>query len=163
MQSKLSDALADVLGKSEHQQQKQRAIVAGWFSYADRKATFGDIKARDVVCEWLSDANIPFDVAGDQSYQIDGVDINKVSPKAYTIFIFVCGPWQLQKPILERFQHCMKIGVNLSITNEGNEGFDYLIPRDSPSARNPDIVFAAKTSLVPVMGIVLVHSQPMYG
>jgi hypothetical protein len=91
------------------------------------------------------------------------VDLYAVNPEKYTIFIFVCGPWRFDQVLLGRFQHCVKIGVNLSIAEEGMQGFDYLLPRDTPTENNPDLVFSAKTSLVPVVGIVLVHPQPIYG
>ena len=40
-----------------------RALVAGWFSFEGMGATAGDILARDVVCGWLEEAAIPYDVA----------------------------------------------------------------------------------------------------
>lgn len=142
---------------------KSRALVAGWFSYPDRKATFGDIEAKDVVCRWLTEARIQYDVAGDKANRIDGVTISDVDPQKYNIFIFVCGPWAPDQQILSKFHHCFKIGVNLSVENEGSEGFDYLLPRDSPCEHYPDIVFSSNSSFVPVVGIVLVHPQPLYG
>ena len=156
-----SENLRRILAK-DHKPLHKRALVAGWFSYPDRKATFGDTRAKDIVCEWLKETHTPFDVAGDPGNRVDGVDINGVDPKNYDIFIFVCGPWHDSQHILDRFQHCIKIGINLSISEEGNAGFDYVLPRDSPGEKNPDIVITAKTSVLPVAGIVLVHPQPMY-
>lgn len=155
--------LFNALSKDWRVRHKHLALVVGWFSYPDRKATFGDIRAKDVICDWLADEGIPFDVAGNQTNRVDGVDIYTINPRKYSIFIFVCGPWHFDQSILEKFQHCVKIGVGLSIAEEGNEGFDYIIPRDSPAENNPDLVFLAKTLIVPVVGIVLVHPQPMYG
>ena len=159
----LKPNLFHTLRSKKRNGEKQRALVAGWFSYPDKKATFGDEKAKDVVCEWLSNMGIPFDVAGNKENRVAGVNINEIDPKHYTIFIFVCGPWQLNKSILGNFQHCIKVGINLSISNIADHGFDYLLPRDTPSIANPDIVFAAQTSMVPVCGVIFVHPQPMYG
>ena len=39
------------------------ALVAGYFSYSNWYATFGDTEAMRVVTEWLDQANISFDVA----------------------------------------------------------------------------------------------------
>jgi len=36
----------------------------GWFSWPDRKATFGDVQAMEVVTKWLLDEGFDYDVAG---------------------------------------------------------------------------------------------------
>jgi hypothetical protein len=41
-----------------------KAIVAGWFSFQNRKATFGDVEAMRVVTSWLEEIKLPYDVAG---------------------------------------------------------------------------------------------------
>jgi hypothetical protein len=140
-----------------------RVLIAGWFSYPDRKATFGDVAAMDVICSWLDERSIPYDVAGNALNRVRGVDLHTVDPANYSFFVFVCGPWVFNRELLARFQHCVKIGINLSIEREGNGGFDYFFPRDRPGEQYPDLVFSASSATVPVVGIVLVHPQRIYG
>lgn len=141
----------------------QRALVAGWFSFEHRKATFGDVEAKNVVCDWLTRRGIPFDVAGHESTRVEGIDLERLDPKGYDLFIFVCGPWTGNKKLLSQFSHCYKVGVNLSVVNPEHHGFDCLLPRDLPTVFNPDIVFGANTDALPLVGILLVHPQPAYG
>ena len=157
------DGSSSMAGASQATSKRQRAFVAGWFSFPDRKATFGDTLAKDVVCRWLTEAGIAYDIAGEQGNRVDGISIDEADPDKYTLFIFVCGPWAAPQSLLERWGNCVKIGIDLSLANEGTEGFDYVLPRDSPSEHHPDIAFDAPSSRLPVAGIVLVHAQPMYG
>jgi hypothetical protein len=141
----------------------RRGLVAGWFSFPDRRTTFGDVLAKDVVCRWLQNTGIPFDVAGHPSSQVPGVDMDEVNPARYDLFIFVFGPWRTGRRILNKFQRAYKLGVNLSIKEPDNHGFDAVIPRDMLDTRNPDIVFGAESTSRPLAGILLVHKQPAYG
>ncbi len=144
-----------------------RALVAGHFSIPGGGGTFGDIEAQEMVCEWLSQAGIEFDVASNNEDGIRGVNIEQVDEGNYGIFIFVCGPWYPQKKIpstlLAKFKHCVKIGVNLTIFEQGSAGFDYLLPRDSLDEMRADIAFARKMELLPVAGILLIERQKVYG
>lgn len=142
---------------------RQRALVAGWFSFPDTKATFGDSRAMEVVCRWLGEAGIPFDVAGDERNHVPGIAWDALHPDTYTIFVFVCGPWWGNPGILDRFRHCLTIGIDLTVHGAGTLGFDVLIPRDGLGEANPDLVLAAETHRVPVAGVALVHPQPPYG
>jgi hypothetical protein len=143
-----------------------RALVVGHFSIPGGGGTFGDIEAQELVCEWLSQAHIKFDVASNTEDGIKGLKIEQVDERNYGIFIFVCGPWYPQKRIpsllLKKFKHCLKIGVNLTTYGHGTAGFDYLLSRDSPDEINVDISFANKVNLLPVIGVALVERQIVY-
>ncbi len=141
---------------------RHRALVAGWFSFEGRKATFGDVQAMEVVRRWLDELDCPYDVAGHPQNRVDGVDIELVDPNDYSIFIFVCGPWGGGRSLLHRFEHCFKIGVDLSIRNSAH-GFDLLFPREFASTHQPDLAFAAGSHEVDVVGVALVHPQPAFG
>ena len=145
---------------------QELALVAGWFSYKNNQATFGDTEAMHVVTGWLDEANISYDIACHPVNGTDGLDINALDPTIYTLFIFVCGPWgRGSNKILERFSHCRKIGVDLTLGKHAylHHGFDVVLARDMPGTLNPDLVFAAKVPTLPLVGIAQVHAQKMYG
>lgn len=144
-----------------------RALVAGHFSIPGGGGTFGDLEAKEMVCRWLSEANIEFDVASNNEDGFDGLKLDLVDETHYGIFIFVCGPWYPQQSVpsmlLAKFGHCVKIGVNLTVFGPGNAGFDYLLSRDSPTEMRADIAFARQEELLPVVGVLLVERQKAYG
>lgn len=144
-----------------------RALVVGHFSIPGGGGTFGDIEAQELVCTWLSEAQIEFDVASNTEDGVTGLKIEQVDERKYGIFIFVCGPWYPHKAIpsllLKKFSHCLKIGVNLTTYEHGTSDFDYLLARDNPDEVNVDIAFANKVNLLPVVGIALVERQAAYG
>jgi len=144
-----------------------RALVVGHFSIPGGGGTFGDIEAQQLVCDWLSQARIEFDVASNLEDGLDGLSIDQVDEKEYGIFVFVCGPWYPQRRIpsllLKKFSHCLKIGVNLTTYQAGTSGFDYLLARDNPDENQVDISFANPVDLLPVVGVVLVERQAAYG
>lgn len=140
-----------------------RALVVGWFSFPDTRSTFGDSRAMEVICRWLREAGVPFDVVGQERNRVPGVRWEAVDPAAYTILVFACGPWRGHPAILERFGHCLKIGVGLTVNGRDTLGFDVLIPRDGPGEENPDLVMASEPAFMPVVGVALVHRQPPYG
>ncbi|MCG2786698.1 MAG: polysaccharide pyruvyl transferase family protein [Anaerolineae bacterium] len=145
----------------------RRALVTGHFSIPGGGGTFGDIEAQEKVCEWLSEAGIPFDVASNFEDGIDGVRLEQVNPADYAIFVFVCGPWYPERSIpallLQRFGHCLKIGVNLTVAEPGLAGFDFLLARDNPNEIRADIAFGRKAEALPVVGVLLVERQAAYG
>jgi hypothetical protein len=145
----------------------KRAIIVGHFSFPGSRGTFGDIEASEIVCDWLEESNIEFDVASNFEDGINGVDISLIDETKYGIFIFVCGPWyadgKIQSTLLKKFNHCLKIGVNLTTFEEGLSGFDYLLSRDNFQEKNADIAFAKVTKKIPVVGIILVDRQKIYG
>lgn len=142
------------------------ALIAGWFSYRNACATFGDTEAMHAVAGWLAEAGVPFEIACDPVNGEDGLDIDSLEPSRYSLFIFVCGPWKpVDRKLLDRFSHCRKIGVNLTLESPTHldHGFDYLLARDMPGQQRADIVFSRSLPELPLVGIVQVHPQKMYG
>lgn len=142
-----------------------RALVTGWFSFPGMGATAGDLLARDVVCDWLDRAGYPYDVANSSVF--GGQDWRSIDPLSYSDLVFVCGPLGNGGPIpelLERFAHCRKVGIDLTMLHELKEWnpFDVLWERDSNAMSRPDIAFLAEAPRVPVVGIVLVRRQKEY-
>ncbi|NNC88160.1 MAG: polysaccharide pyruvyl transferase family protein [Akkermansiaceae bacterium] len=143
-----------------------RTLVLGWFSFEYYGATAGDLMAKDVVCEWLDAAGHSFDVALAPPFE-GGVDWRTIDPAPYTHLLFVCGPFG-ESPdtvaFLERFGHCRKIGINLSMLQDLDEWnpFDLLIERDSSKEANPDISLLCDQPKVPVVGLCLVEPQEEY-
>lgn len=143
-----------------------KTLVLGWFSFEYYGATAGDLMAKDVVCEWLEAAGHSYDVALAPPFE-GGVDWRSVDPAPYTHMLFVCGPFG-ESPdtvaFLERFGHCRKLGVNLSMLQNLDEWnpFDVLIERDSSRADNPDISLLCDQPKVPVVGLCLVEPQEEY-
>jgi hypothetical protein len=141
--------------------------VAGWFSFEGMGATAGDILARDVVCEWLDEAGLPFDVATAAPFT-GGVNWQDADASHYTHVIFVCGPFGNGEPIvsfLEHFQGRTLIGVDLSMLQSLDDWnpFDLLLERDSSATARPDLSFLSQAARVPVIGLILVHPQREYG
>lgn len=144
-----------------------RALIAGWFSFPGCNATAGDVMACNVLSAWLGDAGFPHDVARCGPSK-PNLDWREVDPRRYTDLFFVCGPFRdrpMSRELLERFGHCRKIGINLSMIERIADfnPFDVLYERDSDRATRPDLVFAAEPMDVPVVGLILVHRQKEYG
>lgn len=144
-------------------------LVAGWFSFEHMGNSAGDMIARDIVCNWLREANVTYDVAVADPFPFQGgVNIESADPSKYTDVLFVCGPFGNGSPITEmlsRFAHCRLIGVNLTLlhTLEQWNPFTLLYERDSSRQSNPDIAFFASPSKVPVVGKILIEGQAEYG
>jgi Polysaccharide pyruvyl transferase len=143
-----------------------RALVAGWFSFEGMNTTAGDLFAKELACDWLSDAGRDFDVALAPAFG-DGVDWRTVDPSRYDEVVFVCGPFrrnEITGRFLQRFEGRRLIGLNLSMLEpiEAWNPFDLLIERDSSAAARPDITFLWDRPLLPVVGVLLVHAQPQY-
>lgn len=144
-----------------------RVLVAGWFSFVGMGATAGDLFARDLVCEWLAGAGVPYDIAVAAPFE-GGVAWEKVDPQAYSHVVFVCGPFGNGWPITEflpRFAGSQLVGINLTMLEslEAWNPFDFLLERDSSRFARPDISFLSQQPKVPVVGVVLVHPQKEYG
>lgn len=144
-----------------------KVLVTGWFSFEQMGATAGDLYARDLLCEWLEQADIMYDVAVAAPFT-GGVDWQRVVPEDYTHVVFVCGPFGNGWPITEflpRFASSRLVGVNLSMLEslEKWNPFDLLLERDSSRFVRPDITFLSHQPKVPVVGVVLVHPQKEYG
>ncbi len=144
-----------------------RTLVAGWFSFEQMGATAGDLLARDLVCQWLQEVGMAYDVALAAPF-FGGVDWQNVNPEDYTHVAFVCGPFGNGWPItdfLPRFARSRLVGVNLTMLEplEAWDPFDLLLERDSSRLARPDITFLSQQPKVPVIGVVLVHPQKEYG
>jgi hypothetical protein len=136
-----------------------KALVAGWFSYENSDYTAGDLLASDVVCEWLRELGVPFDVAVASSMK-NGVNLRQVTASDYAIVVFVCGPFMRnawEADFLFQFADTYAIGVNLSFPFplEHWNPFDAVIERDSNRTARPDISLLSQRRLVPVVGLCL--------
>ncbi len=139
-----------------------RALVTGWFSFTSGTATAGDLLACEVVCTWLNEAGIPYDIAVAPPF-VGGLSYRDLNPDDFTHAIFVCGPFSgapLDAGFIRRFSHCRLLGLNLSMsrTREEWNPFDVLLERDTPTSANPDLVFVSDRPLVPVVGLCLVDA-----
>lgn len=119
----------------------------------------------EMVCQWLTEARIPYDVASNGEDGVTGPRLLEIDPAKYSIFIFVCGPWypKVHALLLEQFSHCLKIGVNLTVAEPGLAGFDALLARDNPQEHRADLAFARQPERLPVVGVLLVERQAAYG
>jgi hypothetical protein len=144
-----------------------KALIAGWFSFHQMGATAGDLFSRDVVARWLEELKIPFDIALAPPFT-GGVDVDQVDPTQYTHLIFVCGPfgrsWKVTT-FLERFRTAQLIGVNLTMIEPLSDWnpFALLLERDSLRTARPDLAFLSQNVTVPIVGVVLIDTQPEYG
>jgi hypothetical protein len=145
-----------------------RILVAGWFSWEHMGTTAGDLIARDIVCNWLKETRIQFDVAVHSSFPYpNAIDWEKADKDRYTDIVFVCGPFGNGYPVTDMLAHFSKarlIGVDLSLldTLENWNPFTLLYERDSSRASHPDITFYAPPPKVPVVGLILAHKQGEY-
>lgn len=146
-----------------------RILITGWFSFEHMGNSAGDVIARDLVCNWLDEAQISYNVAVADPFPFqNGVKWEDEDPDRYTDLIFVCGPfgngWPLTD-LLAKYDKCRIIGVNLSLMQPLDEWnpFKLLYERDSSVTINPDIVFYASSPKVPVVGVILISGQDEYG
>ena len=144
-----------------------KVLIAGWFSFKLMGATAGDLICKDILCGWLQNQNIPFDVALAEPFK-DGVNWEQTNPKNYSHVIFTCGPFGNGEPVVEFLNHfkgVKLIGINLSMLQSLDEWnpFDLLIERDSSRTTNPDLTFLSSQKKVPIVGLILVEPQNEYG
>ncbi|WP_425419786.1 polysaccharide pyruvyl transferase family protein [Oricola indica] len=146
----------------------KRALLMGAFS------TVGDVEVLHEVERRLSDLGVPFDVSPLSEKRTSmfehWVHASRVDPQDYSHVFFVCGP--LTRKIMEkrwhylkRFQHCVFVGVNLTMVADTTDfnPFEVLIERDSDRSVRPDMSFAQSEPRVPVVGICLAPTQKEYG
>jgi hypothetical protein len=143
-----------------------RTLVAGWFSFAEMGATAGDLLCRDLVCDWLGQIGCAYDVAVAPPFA-GGVDWETVDPATYSNVVFVCGPLGNGWPVadfFQRFAECRLVGLSLSMLDPLDHWnpFDLLFERDSSRTSRPDISFLSDAPRVPVVGVVLIDTQPEY-
>lgn len=138
-----------------------KALVAGWFSYANGHATAGDLLTRDLLCDWLRELGMDYEIAVAPPFT-GGPSLAEVDAHAFTHAFFICGPFghgELEYRFLRRFAHCRLVGLNLSldIPTEQWDPFDFLIERDSVRDVNPEMLFASRQHLPSVVGVCLVE------
>jgi hypothetical protein len=145
----------------------KRALVVGFFS------TIGDTEALAVAEEWLREEMVAYDVAA-YSKRVAAalpraMPVAEVNPEIYTHLVVVCGPcWPAvfarQGLDLMRFEHCIRIGVNLTMIDKLAiwNPFDVLLERDSDRASRPDLTFLRTVKHVPVVGTCLIAKQGEY-
>lgn len=145
----------------------RRALLMGHFS------TVGDIESLETVRHWLEDLDLPYDIMpffDSVREKLPGcVKWNRVDPSAYSHLVMICGPvWENQlKELgidLNAFQHCVRIGINLTMVNPVRQWnpFDILLERDSDRFTRPDLTFLTETPTVRVLGRCLVKKQLSY-
>ena len=145
-----------------------KALVLGHFS------TIGDIESLAYVEAVLRDQQVPYDVhayLNRVNRRLNGaIERSALDPATYTHLIVVCGPfWPdllARRGIdLERFAHCTRIGVNLTMVEPLEEWnpFHALVERDSNRAVRPDITLLQETGKVPVAGLCTISAQREYG
>lgn len=141
----------------------RRALVTGWFTFFHGEATAGDLLAADAVGRWLAEAGIPHDTA--MSPALGGPSLDDVDPSRYSHLLFVCGPaagWQVED-LLDRFAHCTKVAVGVSVVGTTPPGFDVLLARDGPAGDRPDLSLAAAIPALPRrIAVVRAHHQEEY-
>ncbi len=143
-----------------------KSLIMGWFSFENYGATAGDLMACEVVAKWHQKGGLTFDLALDPPFE-GGVNWREVEPSDYSHLVFVCGPFgedEVTRSFLQRFAHCRKIGINLSMLEhlERWNPFDLLLERDSSEQARPDISLLCHQEKVPVIGLLLVHPQNEY-
>lgn len=145
-----------------------RALVIGHFS------TVGDIESLQFVKDILNEERIACDIAPYNQKFVPFIDGSmraaSVNPVEYTHLIAVCGPFwpdflTRHGIDLDRFAHCTRIGVNLTMVLpvEQWNPFHVLIERDSSRTTRPDITFRRQTGRVPVVGLCTIARQREYG
>ena len=146
----------------------KKALLLGHFS------TIGDIESLEVVQNWLVEMGISYDVISFSNAvreKLNGtLDLFSIKPKDYSHVVIICGPvWKEQLEDLQidltRFDHCLAIGINLTLVSPVNvwNPFDVLLERDSNRLTRPDLTLIAETKPVPVVvGRCMVRRQSSY-
>ncbi len=146
----------------------RRALLVGAFS------TVGDLECLEFVKQFLNEKGCAFDIAPFGSRvrgAISGaIAPGEANPERYSHLFVICGPcWPepLKKKgiILDRYAHCVRIGVNLTMLKSISEWnpFHALFERDSDAASRPDLTFLVEEKSVPVLGRCVIERQGEYG
>ena len=144
-----------------------RALLVGFFS------TFGDLEVLAEVRRVLAAEGMAYDVGSYStrlSAQLDsGVNIYTVDPQAYSHLLVVCGPFDrdllARRGVdLDRFAHCVRVGVNLSMIAdlETYNPLDAMVGRDSNQWSLPDVSFLYRVGRRPLAGLCLAGPQQEY-
>ena len=161
---RLSDRLLQRRTPSGPPRVQNRALAAGLFSFPTHGATAGDLIACEVVCGWLAEAGLEYDVALAPPFT-GGCDWREVDPRDYSHVVWICGPLGESTEAFSRLRNRFPpegrrwIGVDLSMQDpvEDWNPFDVLLERDSDRLGRPDLAFASERTLVPLVGLVQVE------
>jgi hypothetical protein len=146
-----------------------RVLIIGWPSFLDGEATAGDVLSMEAVRDSLLEDGIAVDVAGSPGLRQDGLLLERADPDAYSHVLFVCGPahGRQVRQLHERFAHCRRLAIGVSIVvpdDPAVTGFHQVLPRDgSGVSSHRDLAAAPRCAQVPVVGVVLAHTQHEYG
>ncbi|SFA62035.1 Polysaccharide pyruvyl transferase [Paracoccus halophilus] len=151
-----------------HQNQAPRALLVGHFS------TVGDVEVLRQIERRLEEVGLGYDVspytAARLSVDKSWLDSRTLDPRRYTHLIVICGPFTPEMAvqhdgIFGRFQHCVHIGVNLTMVRSIADfnPFEVLLERDSDRAVRADLSFREPSDPVPVVGLCLASAQREYG
>lgn len=146
-----------------------RILVTGWFSFDPAEVTAGDLLARDTAVRWLTEAGLPHDVAVSANFRRPrDLALHDAHPGDYTDVVFVCGPaaGQPVEEMFGRFPHARRMALDVSVVDGTRRlPLDVIMERDRDGAARPDLSLAAPPAgrRIPVIGVVLAHSQPEYG
>lgn len=146
----------------------RRALLVGHFS------TVGDVEVLRQTERQLQALGMPYDVAPytDARLAVDGTWLDRLTldPAWYSHLIVICGPLTpamavQHESIFGRFQHCVHIGVNLTMVapTATFNPFEVLLERDSDRITRADLSFRENPPRVPVIGLCLTGFQREYG
>lgn len=145
-----------------------RALLVGHFS------TVGDVEVLRQTERQLQALGMAYDVAPytDARQSVDSTWLNRfaLEPARYSHLFVICGPFTpamaaQHESIFGRFQHCVHIGVNLTMVEPlaTFNPFEVLLERDSDRTVRADLSFREAPSRVPVIGLCLTGFQREYG
>lgn len=162
---RLGDRLSERGLRRESPSGTPRALAAGHFSFPRQGATAGDLIACDVVCGWLREVGLKYDVALAPPFE-GGRDWREVEPSDYSHIIWICGPLGRDTEVFSRLRRRFPspahrwIGINLSMTEtvEAWNPFDALLERNSDRRERADLVFGAEGESLPVVALVQVET-----
>jgi Polysaccharide pyruvyl transferase len=166
----LADRLVELRAPSGPHRGEPRALAAGLFSFPTHGATAGDLIACDIVCRWLAEAGLKYDVAFAPPFS-GGCDWRSVDPRVYSHVVWICGPLGKDTEAFSRLRRRFArerrrwIGINLSMIEpvEVWNPFDVLLERDSSRNARADLAFGADGALLPVLGLVQVEPfKPLF-
>jgi Polysaccharide pyruvyl transferase len=161
---RLADRVAQMRTPSGPPRVHNRALAAGLFSFPTHGATAGDLIACEVVCGWLVEAGMEYDVAFAPPFT-GGCDWRHVDPRDYSHVVWICGPLGKRTEAFSRLRMRFAsggrrwIGINLSMMEPVEEWnpFDVLLERDSNRSERADLAFASERARLPVVGLAQVE------
>lgn len=154
--------------RAPSQVKRPRALLVGHLS------TVGDVEVLRQIERRLDALGMDYDVSPytDARLTVDRswLDKHRLDPRRYTHLIVICGPFTPQMAvqhdsIFGRFQHCVHIGVNLTMVERLQDfnPFEVLLERDSDRTARADLSFLETPEPMPVVGLCLASPQREYG